>query len=99
MASPSPISTPIAPTVVMGSSTPYMPEEALTPMQIDALRQRQALRRDEYAACGLAISEPQPASLSHGGNTAQRSRPGPLEAEDGGKFFFGILVLHRVAEA
>jgi hypothetical protein len=37
MASPSPTSTPIAPTVAMGSPTPYTPDEALTPMQIDAL--------------------------------------------------------------
>jgi hypothetical protein len=77
MASPSPTSTPIPPTVVMGSPTPYSPDEALTPMQIDAIRQRQTLLRSNLAARGLAPSEPQQASSSRGGNTARRSRPGP----------------------
>jgi hypothetical protein len=78
MASPSPLSTPIVPTVAMGSPTPYMPTDAsMTPTQVNVILQRSALRRDKYAARGLASSEPQPASLSRGGNTARCSRPGP----------------------
>src|SRR6202789_4379730 len=41
MASPSPNSTPIVPSVTMGSPSSYTPDDALTPMQIDAIRQRQ----------------------------------------------------------
>jgi hypothetical protein len=84
MASPSPSSTPFVPSVSMGSPTPYSPDEALTPMQIDAIRQRQSLLQENMAARGLAPPEPQPASRGHGGNTAQRSRPGPRG--DGGRW-------------
>ena len=37
MASPLPTSTPIVPSVTMGSPSSYTPDEALTPMQIDVL--------------------------------------------------------------
>jgi hypothetical protein len=77
MASPSPHSTPIVPTVAMGSPSNYTPDEALTPMQIDALRTRNASSAQRLAhARGLDPQE-QPASSGRGLNTARRSRPGP----------------------
>jgi hypothetical protein len=78
MASPSPNSTPIVPSVAMGSPSPYTPDEALTPMQIYAMRQRAILRSEQLAR--LRGSDPplqESASLGRGSNTARRSRPGP----------------------
>jgi hypothetical protein len=79
MASPSPHSTPVVPSATMGSPSPYTPDEALTPMQIDALRTRHALITERLAK----YRDPDPSghgqqSVSRGGNTARRSRPGPF---------------------
>jgi hypothetical protein len=79
MASPSPRSTPTVPSVQMGSPSPYSNTEALTPMEIDALRERSHLTGQRIAQ--LRASDPhgqQPATSGRGsGNTARRSRPGP----------------------
>lgn len=79
MASPSPLSTPIVPSVTMGSPSPYSSTGALTPMEIDVLRERSRLTGQRLAQ--LRGSDPhgqQPATSGRGsGNTARRSRPGP----------------------
>jgi hypothetical protein len=79
MASPSPHSTPTVPSVQMGSPSPYSNTEALTPMEIDVLRERHRLTGQRIAQ--LRASDPheqQPAISGRGrGNTARRSRPGP----------------------
>jgi len=77
MASPSPASTPIVPSVAMGSPQPYTPDEALTPMQIDAIRQRQSLLDEQMARIRGLDPHGRSPSSSRGGNTARRSRPGP----------------------
>ena len=78
MASPSPTSTPIVPSVTMGSPTSYTPDDALTPMQVDAICQHYALTGQRLAALrGLDPPGPTPPTLGHGGNTAWLSRPGP----------------------
>src|SRR6202789_4112397 len=61
MASPSPNSTPTVPSVTMGSPNSYTPDDALTPMQIDAIHQRQA-----------RLTERLDTARSRGANTAQR---------------------------
>ena len=79
MASPSPLSTPAVPSVTMGSPSPYSSTGALTPMQIDTLRERSNLTGQRIAQ--LRAPDPpeqQPATSGRGsGNTARRSRPGP----------------------
>jgi KH domain len=67
MASPSPASTPIVPSVTMGSPSPYRSDDALTPMEIDAIRQR----------FNLPSSTGHSAQHVRGLNTARRSGPRP----------------------
>jgi hypothetical protein len=78
MTSPSPSSTPIVPSVTMGSPSSYTPDDALTPMQIDALRQRNNLTTEMLSTLRAPDpAEVRTASVGRGTNTARRSRPGP----------------------
>jgi hypothetical protein len=75
MASPLPSSTPNVPSVTMGSPDSYTPDDALTPMQIDAIRQRQTRIDAQIAHARASGLLGQPSTSSRGGNTARRSRP------------------------
>lgn len=77
MASPSPASTPIVPSVTMSSPDSYTPDDALTPMQVDTIRQRQTRIDAQIAQARTSGLLGQPSTSSRGGNTARRSRPGP----------------------
>jgi hypothetical protein len=61
----------------MGSPSPYTPNEALTPMQVDAIRARQITLDEQLARVRGSDPQGQSASSSRGLNTARRSRPGP----------------------
>ena len=76
MASPSPSSTPIVPSVTMGSPSSSPSTGQLTPMQIDALRERSTLTGLRIAQ--LRGSDPsERVRPGRGINTARRSRPSP----------------------
>ena len=78
MASPSPTSTPIVPSVTMGTPSHYTPDDALTPMQVDALRTRASLTAQRLAQLqGTGPPLHESALTGRGINTARRSRPGP----------------------
>jgi hypothetical protein len=78
MASPSPASTPTVPSVTMGSPTPSPSTGALTPMQIDALRERVSLTGRQLAQLrGTDPPEYRQAAPSRGLNTARHSGTGP----------------------
>src|ERR1700679_1465033 len=71
MASPSPNSTPTVPSVTMGSPNSYTPDDASTPMQIDALRATTAQRQRQ-----AILTQQLDAARRRGVNTAQRPTTG-----------------------